>query len=275
MLLNKNFITSDGTNTSCKSFKVTNGLQQGTVNAPLLFKIYTANLLKLFGLNDDIKIKAIAFADDIIIYIIGDKVSVIQDKLQTIFHKIQTFFNSWKLKINTDKCETILFRPLLKNTNNDVKKHWKTFHITTSKSDKTPITHKQLVKYLDVHLDPQLKLFNHIDTQMNNSFNSLSRLFYCKYLKPTCKVLCYLSLNRPILTYACPIWYNIPNYKMEKLRLFERHCRRACLTMFRTERSNYKKHYRNLIDPIKYCKHSKNRFPHHPNLQKSFLQSSI
>lgn len=52
---------------------------------------------------------------------------------------------------------------------------------------------------------------------------------------------------RPIVTYACPIWVNIPNHKMEELRLFERHCLRTCLNLRKTIESNYKKNYRNFI----------------------------
>ena len=55
----------------------------------------------------------------------------------------------------------------------------------------------------------------------------------------------YQSLIRPILTYACQIWFNISCYNMEKIRVFERKCLRACTRMFRSSQSNYLKYVSN------------------------------
>jgi len=46
------------------TFIINNGLQQDTINSPILF--YTSDLLKMFSLNQPNK--AIAFADDLIVY---------------------------------------------------------------------------------------------------------------------------------------------------------------------------------------------------------------
>lgn len=68
MIMNRKFHTSLGNNLSDKEYKVKNGLQQGTVNSPLLFNIYTADVLRLFGAGSNTNTKAIAFADDLVIY---------------------------------------------------------------------------------------------------------------------------------------------------------------------------------------------------------------
>ncbi|XP_076221690.1 uncharacterized protein LOC143176940 [Nomia melanderi] len=52
-------------------------------------------------------------------------------------------------------------------------------------------------------------------------------------------------LIRPILTYGCPIWYNISAGTMEQLRVFERKCLRACLSRYRTPESNFTKLVKN------------------------------
>ncbi|XP_063994275.1 uncharacterized protein LOC135171576 [Diachasmimorpha longicaudata] len=82
MVHNKSFIVSDRKECSNKAFNVANGLQQGTVNSPLLFNIYTSDLLNLFGLNVDPEKKAVAFADDLLVYISGEKCTTINDSLQ-------------------------------------------------------------------------------------------------------------------------------------------------------------------------------------------------
>lgn len=38
-----------------------------------------------------------------------------------------------------------------------------------------------------------------------------------------------MCLIRPILTYGCPIWYNMLAARMEKLRKLKRRCLRACV----------------------------------------------
>ena len=57
--------------------------------------------------------------------------------------------------------------------------------------------------------------------------------------------MCYQSLIKPIITYGCPIWYNIPASLMEKIHIFERKCIRACLSIYRSEHSGYRKYIKN------------------------------
>ena len=67
MLHDKQFQVNESNKTS-RSYKIENGLQQGTVNSPILFSIYISNLLQMY-LNSDGKKAIIAFADDMVIYI--------------------------------------------------------------------------------------------------------------------------------------------------------------------------------------------------------------
>ncbi|CAK9813144.1 Nucleic-acid-binding protein from transposon X-element [Anthophora plagiata] len=106
------------------------------------------------------------------------------------------------------------------------------------------IPRKNVVRYLGLHLDFKLNYNEHILSQIDKaqkSFLSHKRLFYSKDLDKCVKILCYKLLIRPILTYGCPIWYNISAGTMEKLRIFERKCLRACLGKYRSPESNYKK----------------------------------
>lgn len=65
MIRDKKFFVSSDVAT-LKTFTIENGLQQGTVNAPTLFSIYTIDLPTLFGLADDPKMAATCFADDLV-----------------------------------------------------------------------------------------------------------------------------------------------------------------------------------------------------------------
>lgn len=50
---------------------------------------------------------------------------------------------------------------------------------------------------------------------------------------------------RPIITYACPIWFNISADMMERLRVFERRCLRACLGTYKSADFNFQKYISN------------------------------
>ena len=99
-----------------------NGLQQGTVNAPVLFNLYILDLIK----NTK---NIIAFADDIVIYHADKSIYNINNNLQEMFHKVELYTINWNLKINVKKCETILFRPPVHKCNYNIRKHWKEFGI--------------------------------------------------------------------------------------------------------------------------------------------------
>lgn len=136
-------------------------------------------------------------------------------------------------------------------TNSNVRKVYKTFHIESSPKENITrsIPHRNLVKYLGVNLDERLYYKNHLDIQISKTtkiFMQHKRLFYSKYLNPKIKIICYQLVIRPIITYGCSIWFNVSASLMEKNRLFERKCLRACLNMYRSEQSDYTEYISNL-----------------------------
>lgn len=72
MLKDRKFIVSDGPDSTSCEFILGNGLQQGTILAPVLFTLYTADILKTQCLNSK-ECQALAYADDICSYIYNFK----------------------------------------------------------------------------------------------------------------------------------------------------------------------------------------------------------
>jgi len=250
MISGRALVTACGEIYSKNVFKIDNRLQQGTVNSPILFNIYTCDLLRMFNLNEPKNPQAIAFADDLIIYAADSWPSRIQQTLQSMFHKLEFYYETWKLKINIDKCETILFRPSLGYANRNVRKNYKSFRIESSPKNNAAqrLPHKNMVRYLGINLDERLHYKIHIVKQLKKAtqiFTQLKRLFYSKYLHPEIKIICYQLLIRPIITYGCPIWYNINASLMEKIRVFERKCVRVCMNMNRSAETDYTKYINN------------------------------
>lgn len=241
MLRNKKFYMAGGFVSQNLIFELVDGMQQGTVTAPTLFNFYNADIPNLFGLAEASNMYTLFFADDLIVYIRGINVKKLQGRLQNIVEKINEYYLTWKLKINPQKCETILFREKLANKCPTFRRTYKTFNI---KINDIAIPHQKIVKYLGVYLDECLLLNKHIDIQLNRarkSFLAHSRIFYSNFLNNRIKIICYMLLVRPILTYGCPIWYNVSPHIMEKMRKFERKCLKACTRVYRNERYNFKR----------------------------------
>ena len=136
------------------------------------------------------------------------------------------------------------------------------------------IPHKNCVKYLGVNIDEKLNYKQHIEIQLSKAskaFWNTKRLFYSRLLDSKVKIMCYQTLIRPIITYGCPIWYNIPASLMEKIRIFERKCIRACLSIYGSEHSGYRKYVKN--KKIRLSQHAPHRLSH-PKTNKKPLRAS-
>ncbi|XP_046143143.1 uncharacterized protein LOC123988149 [Osmia bicornis bicornis] len=245
MIEGQEFIVTDGIRCSENNFIIIEGLQQGRVSSPTLFNIYNGgiNMADLNNLNNSY---LIAFADDEIIYVAGKSTREVQERLQELVEKRNKHHRAWNLKINPTKCETIIFRKPYDKLSKRIRTGLKDFHISLSNphnNDSTRIPHRNIVKYLGVHMDHLLRMNKHVDTQLEKANRALlahSNLFHNKHMPKRAKVICYQLLIRPILTYAPSAWWNISASTMEKLRRFERRCLRTCLRMYRSQKSEYK-----------------------------------
>ncbi|CAG5096893.1 Similar to jockey\pol: RNA-directed DNA polymerase from mobile element jockey (Drosophila funebris), partial [Cotesia congregata] len=212
--------------------------QQGTVNSPTLFNIFTSHILNACKLNHNNNTYSIAYADDLIIYVAAKYPKELKERLETIVNKINNLYARWNLRVGPGKCETIVFRkPAMfvtksKRINND-RFIIETFHPETRENIKVPTVNS--VKYLGMDIDYLAKCNTHLpglDSQLKkarNSYRSLGRLFHNKFITPRAKIICYQLLVRPLLTYAAPVCWNIGAAHMEKLRMFERSCLRTAL----------------------------------------------
>lgn len=135
MIHGKSFIITDSINLSTVTFTVEEGLQQGTVNSPLLFNIFTADVLKLTGLNEiNSESHAIGFADDLVVYAAHRDTRTMQIHLNTPVNKINSWYMNWNLRVNPDKCQCILFRKNISSYGHNQSKLIKEFNISAVRS---------------------------------------------------------------------------------------------------------------------------------------------
>lgn len=250
MLKNRRMFVSLGDKINSKEYELNNGLQQGAVNSPILFNIYISDLLRAYGLNGSGNKKGIGFADDIIVYCIHRKVTQAERELQLTFKSVCKFFGAWKLSCNYNKCESILFRPLVHDMSRECKTTWREFRIQTDNNNiNEAIENKTVVKYLGIYFDNRLKFNTHIESTLDKAkkaFFKFKNLFMSRKLNEKVKILCYVLLIRPIIAYGCLLWFGISPSQMEKIRIFERDCLRSCLGKYRDPETGYERHLSNV-----------------------------
>ena len=233
MITNKTFVTWDGKYVSNLIFNILEGLSQGTVNSTPLFNIYNSKVLNIDGLNSNNNTHSIAFADDLVIYVVDRDPAIVNEKLLTLSSNVNKFYLNWNLKTNPKKCESIVFHQPLRFIGNKKRENIKNFQINlVTDNNVHQIENKKSVRYLGVQLDYLMRMNQHIELQLNKAkiaFKAYCRLFMSKNVDPRAKVICYLLLVRPIATYGSPIWWNMSASMAEKLRRFERSCLRTCM----------------------------------------------
>ncbi|GBN21386.1 Retrovirus-related Pol polyprotein from transposon TNT 1-94 [Araneus ventricosus] len=132
--------------------------------------------------------------------------------LQNYLKNLEAWLVRWKIKLNVDKTEAILFY----KKNDD----WPKVKVYG-----TPIEWKKEVKYLGVVLDKQLNFRAHtslIKEKYNKAFRAQYSLI-CRNssLNLNNKVLIYLAYLRPILTYASPIWACTARSNLRSIQVLE------------------------------------------------------
>lgn len=167
MIHKRYFHIWNGNQTSSIRFEIKEGLQQGTVNSPTLFNIFTSHILNVFNLNQNNSTNSIAYADDLIIYVAANYPETVKQTLESLVNRINNFYARWNLRVSPGKCETIFFRKparfvtKTKRINNE-KLQIQTFHPSTREKIKIPT--KDTVKYLGMEIDHLTEYSKHLDT---------------------------------------------------------------------------------------------------------------
>lgn len=82
-------------------------------------------------------------------------------------------------------------------------------------------------------MSKNFKFNSHIENTTNKAYSAMTHLYPVlkiqNGLNLTNKLKIYTSLIRPILTYAIPIWFNIPQRLHNKISVVERKCLRMAI----------------------------------------------
>ena len=102
LVRNRSFTLTAGDSKQSRLRRLRNGLQQGSVLAPLLFNIYTYDLPSIAS-------QKYAYADDLALRYASQDWKVVEDTLSQDMTTLSAYLQTWRLKISNTKTVTAAF----------------------------------------------------------------------------------------------------------------------------------------------------------------------
>lgn len=125
-------------------------MPQGSVLGPLLFIMYINDITNTCPEECSIKM----FADDTLIYVIGENSVELETKMNTVFKIVEQWMSANQLKMNGGKTKYMIVRSVRKEQRGN---------ITLSCSDGIETERVERMKYLGIIIDDKLQFKDHCD----------------------------------------------------------------------------------------------------------------
>jgi len=214
----------------CSSTRqITAGVPQGSLLGPVLFIIYISDVPKHQNAHLSM------YADDTAIYASSPSVNISTKIVKNYFKKLLEYYQKWKIQVNVNKTEFIIFTRKRKFFPND--------RPVKLIQNGLEIKRVNQTKYLGITLQNNLKFTKHIENTIKKSIKALIILYpFIKYKSGLCqsnKLLIYKLYIRPILTYGCAVWNMIPKTQLKKLQVAQNKFIRMALDL-RPDPETYK-----------------------------------
>ncbi|KAL1123961.1 hypothetical protein AAG570_001731, partial [Ranatra chinensis] len=193
------------------------GLPQGSVLSPWLFNIYTAHVLR----STTPGVCIAGFADDTALYTSSTSTSRAINRLTNATHHIIHTLNQYKINVNTNKTEAILF------TNSKSQPE----HIKIR--DKI-IPFSPQIKYLGLTIDKKLTWKEHLKTVNKKALTKAGRLLKQllnrnSKLSIENKLTIYKTILKPTWTYGIELWGSAKKGNIDRIQSFKSNVLRTIL----------------------------------------------
>jgi len=170
-----------------------NGLPQGSVLSPILFNVYTLDIV-------DTTSRKFIYADDIALVAQAKDLSKAEDILNQDLTNLQHYFAKWHLTLNPNKTVAIA----LHLNNREAQKELKL------KIGDNHIVNEECPKYLGMRIDRSLTFKKHLEdvkNKLKSRNNIISKLAGANWGSNT-KVLqiSAIALGYSVVEYCAPVW---------------------------------------------------------------------
>lgn len=197
---------------------VSSGIPQGSILSPLLFIVFCHDM----PTSDNCMLAT--YADDTLLITKNHDLNIAITELQKSLTETANWFKKWNFRLNARKTNAKIF---------SLKKIETSKNGTIDNVEIPWLDKSSPLKYLGVELDTRLTYKHHINRRLNIAHQRLSQLYPLinrrTPLKIECSKLLYKSLIRPLLTYACPVWYGISMGVKQRLESFQNKILRIAL----------------------------------------------
>ncbi|GFU68240.1 RNA-directed DNA polymerase from mobile element jockey [Trichonephila clavipes] len=154
------------------------------------------------------------FADDSAVLSQGVQLKYTIKTVQHFLDKLETWLTHWRIAINVDKSQAIVFRK------------WGVidppFQLTLFDDN---IQWVSVVKYLGLHIDSRLTFKKHIDYLSEKFWGRISLAISLigrrSPLSLENKVILYKQILRPVITYGSPVWGAAAATHMKKIQVMQ------------------------------------------------------
>lgn len=208
-------------------FFINAGVPQGSILGPILFNFFLYD----FPAYADTTIKTLFYADDILLYTARKNVTEMIGRVNVFLQTAHEYLVLWKLEVNYQKCQVILFRKSDTHISRSFKRYKMEANIRVHFGGQTVVAVKN-VKYLGIVLNNKLSTIPHVNkihSAVMGALTALKNIFRNRNISSVVKNLCYKQLIRTIITYCFSGWCSISSHQMLRLRRLERRVLYMCL----------------------------------------------
>ena len=177
-------------NTMSKPLSVTTGIGQGTILGPLIFIFYINDVISNVG---DLRVNM--FADDCLIYAIGNDWDRMVPKIQNGLDNFQNWCLDNRLKLNVKKSKSLVIGTTFKLMDINLQ--------NTFRLNDHGLENVNLFNYLGIILDKNMTLvplFAKVKKVVSNKIYNLVKIR--NYIDTNCALLIYKQTILPLLDYA-------------------------------------------------------------------------
>lgn len=193
-----------------QSINIPAGLAQGSCISPILYALFVADI------PQDNEVKLALYADDTAVYTAAKTSNRIVNRLNISLQTLQHYFRKWKIKINNNKTQAIIF-PF-----DNKRKRTPTINIRCGRNT---VNFSGSVCYLGLTFDKKLTFKEHISNATNKAtkcFRAMYPLLASKsHLSTVNKHLIYTTIIRPIFAYGSPIWSSAAACHLQNIQVLQ------------------------------------------------------